>query len=243
MKLRTIVAGQRQHKYFAIPRAAGDDESIVITTPAVDLYGDRVMPEGADLSGYLPNPIVLWLHDAYGWTESAGVPIGTARSLEIVPGVGIKCTGIDWLVGDAFADRIRNAWDQEKIRAASIGFLPLDDGWKPNEYGGYDFTKWRLLEFSLVPIPANPEAIRGGLALAKSLGADLVRDPAAPAPRARAKAGRVLSAKNLGRLKAAQEAIGAVIAEQEAEEETEGARAPEVRTAAERAIREVCQAL
>jgi uncharacterized protein len=34
-----------------------------ITTADVDLSGDRVLPDGIDLSGFLSNPIVLFAHD------------------------------------------------------------------------------------------------------------------------------------------------------------------------------------
>lgn len=169
-------------KYFAVPHDAGEpgDESILITTSAVDHYGDRVFPAGANLGAYLKNPVILWAHDSYGDTASAGIPIGTTRSLEIVPNLGIRASGIDWLEGDEFAGRVRNAWDQGKIRAASIGFMVDEDGWDENEYGGYDITAWTLLEWSLVPVPANPEAVRARSML-KSLGLD--RAPAeAPSP-------------------------------------------------------------
>jgi hypothetical protein len=170
------ITPQLVRKYFALPRAADQGgEGFFITTPAEDLEHDRIFPEGADLSAYLRNPVVLWLHDAYGHTAAAGIPVGTARSLEVIPGQGIRATGIDWLEGDPFVDRVRNAWDQRKIRGASIGFLPTKA--EPNEFGGHDFLEWRLLEFSLVPVPANPEAVRGGLALAvKALGGEI--DPA-----------------------------------------------------------------
>lgn len=166
-------------KYFAVPRAlTAPDDGITITTMALDLENDRVFPEGAELQTYLKNPVVLWLHDSYGSTESAGIPIGTSRSLEVVPGVGIRATGIDWLEGDPFADRIRNAFEQGKVRGASIGFIPTEH--LPNEHGGYDILKWKLLEWSLVPIPANPDAVRrvagprGDFALAlKALGAEV----------------------------------------------------------------------
>jgi hypothetical protein len=53
---------------------------------------------------------------------------------------------------------IRLLWDEGLLRAASIGFTPME--WKENELGGKDFTKWSLLEISLVPIPANASALR-----------------------------------------------------------------------------------
>lgn len=179
-------------KYYAIPRQAGDDDAgVFITTPMVDLEHDRVLPEGADLTQYLRNPVVLWLHDSYGTTAAAGIPVGTTRGLEILPGRGIRATGIDWLEGDEFAARVKNAWDQGKVRGASVGFVPEEA--LPNEHGGMDYRRWRLLEWSLVPIPANPDAVRtiggGDVRLAfKALGLD---EELAPAMAKRLRARRV----------------------------------------------------
>jgi hypothetical protein len=53
---------------------------------------------------------------------------------------------------------VRNAWEQGIVRAASIGFIPLQ--LKPNDLGGEDYLTWDLMEISLVPLPANPEAVR-----------------------------------------------------------------------------------
>ena len=53
---------------------------------------------------------------------------------------------------------MRNAWEQGLLRAASIGFRPLESS--PNGRGGLSFTRWELLEWSLVAVPANAEAVR-----------------------------------------------------------------------------------
>jgi hypothetical protein len=50
------------------------------------------------------------------------------------------------------------------VNATSVGFRPLK--YEPNEHGGTHFAEQELLEFSIVPIPANAAAVRG----LKSLG-------------------------------------------------------------------------
>ncbi len=162
--MTTMRAGALERWRFLTKSTGGqgaDTASITITTPAVDHYQDRVMPEGVDRSAYDANPVVLWLHDAYGVTEAAGVPIGKATALSVTRDA-ITATW-RWLKGDAFVDRVKNAWDQGIIGAASIGFIPLE--YEPNDFGGFDIARWRLLEFSLVPIPANPSAVRALAAL------------------------------------------------------------------------------
>jgi HK97 family phage prohead protease len=132
-------------------RAKGDEPTIVISTSAVDRENDEVLAEGGDFAAYKRNPTVLWGHDY------SSLPIGTTTSLEIVPGRGIRARW-RWLEGDDFAARVRNAFEQGCVRAASIGFRPVES--ERNERGGRRFTRWELLEWSLVPVPANAEAVR-----------------------------------------------------------------------------------
>lgn len=55
-------------------------------------------------------------------------------------------------------------WAGKWINAASIGFLPDETKAVVNEFGRPDYTEWELLEWSLVPIPANQEALRQNMA-------------------------------------------------------------------------------
>jgi HK97 family phage prohead protease len=133
-------------------RSAGSDPEfeITATTADADRMGDRVMPDGLDVSHWLKSPSIMFAHDY----QQIPVAVGTGvRRL----GNGWRIRG-RWLQGDPFADRVRNAYDQGAINAASIGFRPLDH--VANKYGGRDFLKAELLEVSLVPIPANPYATR-----------------------------------------------------------------------------------
>jgi HK97 family phage prohead protease len=132
-------------------RARGGEPRMTISTGSPDRENDEVVPEGGDFAAYKRNPIVMWSHDY------SAIPIGTTTSLEIVPGRGIDVEW-SWLDGDEFATRVRNAYEQGVIRAASIGFRPLES--ERNERGGRRFTKWEFLEWSLVAVPANAEAVR-----------------------------------------------------------------------------------
>ena len=162
-------------KYFPIVRGAGDDDAdFFITTLAPDLEGDRVFPDGIDYEDYAKNPLILYLHDAYGRTETHGLPIGTVKALEIIKDQGVRAKGIDWMQAPRppLMDWIQSAWQQRKLRGASIGFVPIES--RPNAYGGRDHMRWKLLEFSLVPLPMNPQALRlsadDAALVAKALG-------------------------------------------------------------------------
>jgi hypothetical protein len=86
------------------------------------------------------------------------LPVGASTSIEVERGRGLRARW-KWLEGDARAARVKNAFAQGVLRAASVGFRAL--AWEPREAGrGVRFTAWELLEWSLVPVPANQEAVR-----------------------------------------------------------------------------------
>jgi hypothetical protein len=94
---------------------------------------------------------------------------------------------------DAHIDAVRTLWEHGFLNAASVGFTPKAG--TPTGKGGTRYTEWELLEFSIVPIPANADALR------------LAFDGAA------AKSGRVLSAKNESALRAAVDTLLSVLSQ------------------------------
>ena len=229
-----------QTKYLLSTVTASPDDkglpSCVISTINPDRDHDRMIPEGMDATSFMKAPTLFWAHGAS--ERYAAVPIGSVTSLDVTPGQGIKATW-RWLENDAFADRIRNAWDQGVVRGTSIGFRPITR--TPYNLGGVDHETFELLELSLCPIPVNPEAVRAlksvGLTdeeIESPISADdivalqvLNRDgtPAGPVIAvdpikaeldAVQKRGRVVSAVNESRLRAAMDALanaGSVLTE------------------------------
>ncbi len=168
------------------PAEPGRERSSVhrvrIMTGAVARDGDIVDPTGMSLEHYLRNPVVLWAHDATGRTESAGLPVGRTLSLER----RAECIEADFefLPGDPFAQRVQNAWERGFLRSASIGWRSLETAPLPGGRG-LCHRKTELLEWSLVPVPADPLASRElYLAGMRSLGfGDLVHlTPWPPSP-------------------------------------------------------------
>ena len=115
---------------------------------------------GIDYTAYRKNPVVLWNHDHAGMTAAAGLPIGVTRKL-VETGAGEIRAWFQFLEGDPFVDRVKNAWDQGFLRAASIGWRALET--EPTSQGWRD-TRSELLEWSLVPVPADPDALRSAYA-------------------------------------------------------------------------------
>lgn len=135
------------------PSATGDEPSILISTISLDRDGDEIVPEGGDFTGYLKNPVVGFQH-----FRTDPLPIGTTVRLDVEEGRGIRASW-RWLENDPLADRVKNAFDQGVLRAASVGFLPIESERIP-ETGGRRFTRWELNEWSLVAVPSNRESVR-----------------------------------------------------------------------------------
>lgn len=133
----------------------------MITTESVDRDGDIVRADGAQLDNYFNNPVVLFGHN---YREPSAV-IGKATGLEVIPGKGVRAEF--QFASDVSNDAalIERLWKGGYLSAVSIGFMvdefePLDE---KEPYGGWDIKAWELLEFSVVPIPANQDALRLGL--------------------------------------------------------------------------------
>ena len=112
---------------------------------------------GLSTERYLRNPVVMWAHDISGRSESGGLPIGRTRELTR-DGAGRLVADFEFLSEDAFAQRVKNAWDKGFLRAASISWMPVEGG--PSEGGQWRDTKSDLLEWSIVAVPADPDALR-----------------------------------------------------------------------------------
>jgi len=155
-----------ERKNFEITKS--EDGWMVASTPAVDRDRDRVMPMGADLVDFGKNPVLIFGHN---YSEPWSIIGRVAETVVGLDGIRFR-PELRQAANDADPmNVVRLLWDEGLLRAASIGFNPLE--WKENEFGGKDFTKWSLLEISLVPIPANQEALRMA-AKAMSQAAELV---------------------------------------------------------------------
>lgn len=124
-----------------------------ISTNSKDRVGDIVEPRGADLSNYLRNRIVMANHD-----YRIEMAIGKAISITQEESALVARTAfLETPLGEA-AFRLA----QEGIGGWSIGFRPIKYAVMEDESGtrrGYRFTKWELLEYSMVAIPMNQDAV------------------------------------------------------------------------------------
>ena len=151
-----------------------------ISTAAVDRERDSVSVQGWDLDAYRQNPVVLWAHDGSELPVGRCVEIGDdgvalRASVEFVPAdmplVGPKAEAILRMSRTGF------------LNATSVGFRPLEfelakdrmdeDDWFPP----FNFIRQELMEFSIVSIPCNPEAL-----IDSAERRELVVPPGTPSP-------------------------------------------------------------
>lgn len=122
-----------------------------VSTSARDRYDEVLDPKGVDISNYNKNPVVLWAHK-YD-IPPIGKALWTKRNEE---GVISKVK----FANTPFAQEIFNLYKEGFLKAFSVGFIPIEyedgDGKKtPRRI----YKKWEMLEYSAVPVPANPEAL------------------------------------------------------------------------------------
>ena len=166
-----------------------------ISTIAVDREGDVLLPSGIDVSEYKANPVVLLGHDA------SALPIGRATSIRKTPSAVVA----DMVFAERPAahpdaaewvpDTVYDLFRQGVLNAFSVGFT-IENARAANrkdiERHGDGVrrvvTQWKLLEFSVVTIPANQDAlvtaVKDGLLDRRSFTYDMLSDglaePAGP---------------------------------------------------------------
>lgn len=110
-------------------------------------------PEGAVFRG----PIKLHLYHKHD------LPVGQVSfATPTKKGIPFEATIPDVKEAGTVRERVNEAWHSVKYKlldAVSIGFNVLEDGVEVMKSGGYRFTKWEMLELSLVGVPANPDAV------------------------------------------------------------------------------------
>lgn len=133
--------------------AANEDGTytFTITTPAVDRMGDSVEPLGGDFRAFKQNPVVLYGHDY------SDLPVGRVESFEVsAMGVVAKVRFASEV--DEFPARVERYVAAGFLKTVSIGFRVIEMEPIP-EGRGYRIKRWELLELSIVPVPANAEAV------------------------------------------------------------------------------------
>lgn len=144
-------------KDFTTDISAGERTfTAMITNSAVDRMNEVLLPEGMDVSEFKKNPVVFWNHDY-------DKPIGK--------GTKLTKTADGWLaaaqIGSTpFAQEIHTLMKEGIVRGVSVGFRTTEER-SPTKQDKAKFgdgvrniiSKWKLMEFSVTPMPCNQEAL------------------------------------------------------------------------------------
>ena len=154
--------------------------TIAYSAESIDRDGDVIRQKGIDLKAYRKNPVVLFAHGARWGPAEGQLPVG--RSMKLFRSDdGLKSFSVDRFteadvnkLGDTVFRMLAST--PAFLNAASIGFLPIkveerevDEDEQGRFWAPADFKKVEKLEHSVVPVPANADALRG----AKSAGIDI----------------------------------------------------------------------
>ena len=129
-------------KISPLPSDGGIYEALIAVNDDVG-DGFPIDLRAMDLTAYARNPVVLLAHDRF-----SGLPIGRTTELAWT-NEGLRAK-FEFLPGDPLAERVENAWKRGYLRSASIGAKRMPDS------GGRD----QLVEWSIVPVPADGDAVR-----------------------------------------------------------------------------------
>ncbi len=156
---------QRKTLNATVDKANGPKIEATITTETIDRDGEVLISQGMDASEYELNPIVFYNHDY-------AQPIG--RITDLRRGKGKIDATIEFaqrpddFEGSYFPEFIESLIDQGIVKGISVGFVPLAGGVRKasskdrDDYGEnvrQVYSKWKLLEVSVAPLPANATAL------------------------------------------------------------------------------------
>jgi len=129
----------------------------VISDETIDRHGDIVRASGWDLTNYKKNPVILLGHN------HRGLPIG--KSIRIIKRIKEKqLVSVGEYPSAELHEEANTVFRlavSGYINSVSVGFMPKE--WEPideeHPWDGYDIKKQELWEYSIVPVPANPNAL------------------------------------------------------------------------------------
>jgi HK97 family phage prohead protease len=141
----------------------------VFSTNSIDSQGD-VVEQFWDLDRYKRNPVILYGHNRVGFlgpfNQEATLPIGRGETVKVTGGGLVGTVVFATAEQNPMADKVFQLVKGGFINAGSVGFRPgrilreqMPDGRELFRLGSADAPN-ELWEFSIVPIPANPDAVR-----------------------------------------------------------------------------------
>lgn len=180
-----------------IEKAGEKTYRFLASTSAVDRQGDSVDQSGWELKNFMKNAVILWAH------RYDELPLGKAIEISITDkGLEVE---IQFAEEDANpkAQQVKKLIDEGILNAVSVGFIP-------KERNGNIITRAELLEISIVPVPANQEALTMAFS-SREKDFSLLKKDIEDVLNAETKSGRAISKENRKSLEIAYESLKATV--------------------------------
>jgi hypothetical protein len=144
--------------------------SYTITDETVDRYGDIVRAKGVRLANYVNNSVIQFAHDYEQPPVGVSLKTWYDKQANAVKSLGLFYD--DRVDSTGRSDLIFRFVASGGMPGTSIGFMPMkttrptDDERTELHMGEYGviFDECDLMEFSVVPVPANPNALKDDIA-------------------------------------------------------------------------------
>lgn len=162
----TKLAASPQQQGSVVPDAPFDLDvklctaTYTVSSSAIDNDGDILIPEGSlpHLARFTANPVVLWNHDRDCAPVAQSINPMTKQLSWAVEGDRVKATAHFHLMTQESAQ----CWgliENGILRGASVGFDAVLGKTERLQGKGIKFLEWIPLEWSVCPIPNNPETL------------------------------------------------------------------------------------
>ena len=170
--------GQTSKKDISVSTEDIGERSVLFTISkeVVDRDGDILRASGVDFSNYMKNPVFLSFHNSrefpLGKVTKFWVEGNEVKAIVYFPTLEELSTDPNNASEKAkLVDFTYHCYKTGMLNAVSVGFIPKDwvEIMENGMWVGNDITKWELLEFSAVAVPANQDAIAEAV---KSFGLD-----------------------------------------------------------------------
>jgi len=137
-------------------------KTFICSDESINRYGFRVLTAGIDISLFKKNPIMLFNHERMSWgADVYNGPIGRWDNIEKKESQLLADPVVD--ADDPKGAILSKKIENDFIRAASIGFQIIETSEDPKlmlpGQTRPTVTKCKLIEISLVDIPANTNAV------------------------------------------------------------------------------------
>jgi HK97 family phage prohead protease len=169
------MAKSLQHKIldFEVKEVGAPEErtlEFIGSTDAVDRYGDVVDVQGWDLKNFKKNPVILFAHNYSQPPVGKAIDVqkgdkGLTFRVHYPTDEEINAAG--WPANHPTPETVYRLYKSGLMKAVSVGFQGLksepirgevdESGFQPRT--GTHYLKQELYELSMVPVPANPEAV------------------------------------------------------------------------------------